>query len=54
MPLGAPIGTGLGICNPYNIELICKKSSVPVILDAGIGTPSDATRAMELGCSGCC
>ena len=52
MPLGAPIGTGLGICNPYNIELICKKSSVPVILDAGIGTPSDATRAMELGCSG--
>ncbi|MGB1360567.1 MAG: thiazole synthase [Alphaproteobacteria bacterium] len=51
MPLGAPIGTGLGICNPYNIELICKNSSVPVILDAGIGTPSDATRAMELGCS---
>lgn len=51
MPLGAPIGTGLGICNPYNIELIANKISVPVILDAGIGTPSDATRAMELGCS---
>ncbi len=51
MPLGAPIGTGLGICNPYNIELICNTVSVPVILDAGIGTASDATRAMELGCS---
>ena len=51
MPLGSPIGTGLGICNPYNIELICNTLNVPVILDAGIGTPSDATRAMELGCS---
>ena len=51
MPLGAPIGTGLGICNPYNIELICNTINVPVILDAGIGTPSDATKAMELGCS---
>ena len=50
MPLGAPIGTGLGICNPYNIELICNTLQVPVILDAGIGTASDATRAMELGC----
>lgn len=51
MPLGAPIGTGLGICNPYTIELICNTVPVPVILDAGIGTASDATRAMELGCS---
>lgn len=51
MPLGAPIGTGLGICNPYNIEFLCKTLQVPVILDAGIGTASDATRAMELGCS---
>ncbi len=51
MPLGAPIGTGLGICNPYTIELICNSVQVPVILDAGIGTASDATQAMELGCS---
>jgi len=50
MPLGAPIGTGLGILNPYNIEHICRTSSVPVVLDAGIGTASDAALAMELGC----
>ncbi|MGW5076622.1 thiazole synthase [Rhodococcus sp. NPDC004095] len=50
MPLGAPIGTGLGICNPQNIEMIVEAAGVPVILDAGIGTASDATRAMELGC----
>ncbi|TWB46882.1 thiazole synthase [Nitrospirillum viridazoti] len=50
MPLGAPIGTGLGILNPYNIEMICGRSTVPVILDAGIGTASDAALAMELGC----
>ena len=50
MPLGAPIGTGIGIANPYNIELICSRSPVPVILDAGIGTASDAALAMELGC----
>ena len=52
MPLGAPIGTGLGICNPHGIELICRASPVPVILDAGIGTASDAALAMELGCDG--
>jgi thiazole synthase len=52
MPLGAPIGTGLGICNPYAIERICAASAVPVILDAGIGTASDAALAMELGCDG--
>ncbi len=51
MPLGSPIGSGMGICNPYNIELICTRSPVPVILDAGIGTASDATLAMELGCA---
>ncbi|TWB75588.1 thiazole-phosphate synthase [Nitrospirillum amazonense] len=50
MPLGAPIGTGLGILNPYNIEMICARSAVPVILDAGVGTASDAALAMELGC----
>jgi thiazole synthase len=52
MPLGSPIGSGQGVLNPYNIELICARSSVPVILDAGIGTASDATLAMELGCAG--
>lgn len=52
MPLGSPIGTGLGIANPYAIERICATSSVPVILDAGIGTASDAAQAMELGCDG--
>jgi thiazole synthase len=51
MPLGAPIGSGMGICNPYNIGLICARSPVPVILDAGIGTASDAALAMELGCA---
>ncbi|MFF4597138.1 thiazole synthase [Amycolatopsis sp. NPDC001319] len=50
MPLGAPIGTGLGIRNPHNIELIVARAMVPVILDAGIGTASDACLAMELGC----
>ena len=50
MPLGAPIGSGMGICNPTNIELIAANSPVPVILDAGIGTASDAALAMELGC----
>jgi thiazole synthase len=52
MPLGAPIGTGLGIGNPHNIELIVAEAKVPVILDAGIGTASDAALAMELGCDG--
>ncbi|WP_020664399.1 thiazole synthase [Amycolatopsis benzoatilytica] len=51
MPLGAPIGTGLGIRNPHNIELIVSRAAVPIVLDAGIGTASDATLAMELGCS---
>ena len=51
MPLGAPIGSGLGIRNPHNIELIVEQAGVPVVLDAGIGTASDACRAMELGCS---
>ncbi len=50
MPLGSPIGSGLGISNPHLIELICARSSVPVVLDAGIGTASDAALAMELGC----
>ena len=50
MPLGAPIGTGLGLTNPHNIELIVSEATVPVILDAGIGTASDAALAMELGC----
>lgn len=50
MPLGAPIGTGLGIINTHNIEMIVAAAGVPVILDAGIGTASDAALAMELGC----
>jgi len=50
MPLGSPIGTGLGILNPHNIALIVERAGVPVVLDAGIGTASDAARAMELGC----
>jgi thiazole synthase len=50
MPLGSPIGSGLGIRNPHNIELIVESANVPVILDAGIGTASDAALAMELGC----
>ena len=52
MPLGAPIGSGMGIRNPYNITLIREAVDVPVILDAGIGTASDAALAMELGCDG--
>ena len=52
MPLGSPIGTGLGIINPFAIERICVTSPVPVILDAGIGTASDVAQAMELGCDG--
>jgi thiazole synthase len=51
MPRGAPIGSGMGICNPYNIALICERAGVPVVLDAGVGTASDAALAMELGCS---
>jgi thiazole synthase len=50
MPLGAPIGSGLGIRNPHNIALIRESVTVPVILDAGIGTASEAAQAMELGC----
>ena len=50
MPLGAPIGSGLGIRNPHNIELIVAEAGVPVVLDAGVGTASDAAIAMELGC----
>ena len=50
MPLGSPIGSGMGIRNPYNIALIREAVSVPVVLDAGVGTASDATLAMELGC----
>ncbi|MBU0796390.1 MAG: thiazole synthase [Alphaproteobacteria bacterium] len=49
MPLAAPIGSGMGLCNPYNLEIICNRSAVPVIVDAGIGTASDAARAMEIG-----
>jgi thiazole synthase len=52
MPLGSPIGSGMGIRNPYNLSLIVDQSSVPVILDAGVGTASDAAIAMELGCDG--
>jgi thiazole synthase len=52
MPLGSPIGSGMGIRNPYNVRIIAERASVPVILDAGIGTASDAALAMELGCDG--
>jgi len=52
MPLGAPIGSGLGIQNRVNIRLIVEQSKVPVLVDAGVGTASDATVAMELGCDG--
>lgn len=52
MPLGAPIGSGLGIRNPYNIKLILEHAKVPILVDAGVGTASDATVAMELGCDG--
>ncbi|MCW3012794.1 MAG: thiazole biosynthesis family protein [Solirubrobacterales bacterium] len=50
MPLGSPIGSGMGIRNPYNIGLIVEQAKVPVVLDAGVGTASDAALAMELGC----
>jgi thiazole synthase len=50
MPLGAPIGSGLGVRNPHNIAMIVERAGVPVVLDAGIGTASDAAFAMELGC----
>ncbi|MDX1763441.1 MAG: thiazole synthase [bacterium] len=49
MPLGAPIGSGLGICNPYNMRIIMETVSIPVVVDAGVGTASDAVVAMELG-----
>jgi thiazole synthase len=52
MPLGAPIGSGLGLQNPINIRLIIEQSKVPVLVDAGVGTASDAAIAMELGCDG--
>ena len=52
MPLGSPIGSGMGIANPYNLRLIVEQARVPVILDAGIGTASDAALAMEAGCDG--
>ena len=50
MPLGSPIGSGMGIRNPYNLSIIIERAGVPVILDAGVGTASDAALAMELGC----
>jgi thiazole synthase len=52
MPLGSPIGSGMGIRNPYNLSIIVEHATVPVILDAGVGTASDASLAMELGCAG--
>ena len=52
MPLAAPIGSGLGIRNPYNIRFIVEELKVPVLVDAGVGTASDAAVAMELGCDG--
>ncbi|MDF2718188.1 MAG: thiamine biosynthesis, partial [Paenibacillus sp.] len=52
MPGGAPIGTGLGILNPYNIGLIVEEASVPVIVDAGLGSAQDVVQAMELGVDG--
>ena len=52
MPLASPIGSGLGIINPYNIRIILEEVKVPVIIDAGVGTASDASIAMELGCAG--
>ena len=52
MPLGAPIGSGLGIRNPYNILTIVENAKVPILVDAGVGTASDAAIAMELGCDG--
>lgn len=50
MPLGSPIGSGMGITNPYNLSMIVEHAAIPVILDAGVGTASDATLALELGC----
>ena len=52
MPLGAPIGSGMGIRNPYNLAIIRQEARIPVIIDAGVGTASDAAVAMELGCDG--
>ena len=52
MPLAAPIGSGLGIRNPHNLRIIIENAKVPVIVDAGVGTASDAAVAMELGCDG--
>jgi thiazole synthase len=52
MPLAAPIGSGLGIQNPLNIQFIIEQAKVPVLVDAGVGTASDASIAMELGCDG--
>jgi thiazole synthase len=52
MPLGAPIGSGMGIRNPYNLAIIREQARIPVIVDAGVGTASDAAVAMELGCDG--
>jgi thiazole synthase len=52
MPLAAPIGSGLGIRNPYNLRIILEQATVPVIVDAGVGTASDAAVAMEMGCAG--
>jgi thiazole synthase len=52
MPLGSPIGSGMGIRNPYNLSIIVEGATVPIILDAGVGTASDAALAMELGCAG--
>jgi len=52
MPLAAPIGSGMGIRNPYNLRIILEQAKVPIIVDAGVGTASDAALAMELGCDG--
>jgi thiazole synthase len=52
MPLAAPIGSGLGIRNPFNLAIIIEQAKVPVIVDAGVGTASDAAEAMEFGCDG--
>jgi thiazole synthase len=52
MPLAAPIGSGLGIRNPYNLRIILEQATVPIIVDAGVGTASDAAVAMEMGCDG--
>ena len=52
MPLAAPIGSGMGIINPWNLRLIIEQARVPIVVDAGVGTASDAAIAMELGCDG--